>query len=99
MIIQSKRVYFEEKLQPKQISDISKAFKEYVINHFINEYRECRTPNPCVVCNRKVKMKFLFQKMIEKGFDYIVTGHYAERTDKSGQTVEIKASNLEEIES
>ncbi len=57
--------------------DITDEFKQDVYNYFVNEYREGRTPNPCVICNRHIK----FGKMVEfadsLGIKKIATGHYA----------------------
>ena len=57
--------------------DVTKLFTEKVINYFIKEYSRGRTPNPCAVCNRKVKFKTLFEKANELNAQFIVTGHYA----------------------
>lgn len=53
-------------------------FKSEVIDYFINEYSAGRTPNPCVVCNRKIKYGRLFQDCRELGADLIATGHYVQ---------------------
>lgn len=52
-------------------------FKEKVIDNFIHEYKEARTPNPCVECNRYLKFGAFYQKAKELDCDYIATGHYA----------------------
>jgi tRNA-specific 2-thiouridylase len=57
--------------------DLEREFKEEVINYFIKEYSKGHTPNPCVVCNRKIKFKALLKKAKELKADYIATGHYA----------------------
>lgn len=57
--------------------DYKKEFKENVIDNFINEYKNGITPNPCVICNKFVKMKFLYDEMKRLNADYIATGHYA----------------------
>lgn len=54
-----------------------REFKEHVIQNFIQEYQNGRTPNPCIVCNRHVKWEALLEKADELGADYIATGHYA----------------------
>lgn len=59
------------------IFDNRQEFKETVIENFINEYKEGRTPNPCVVCNKFLKFGAFLDKAKEMGFDYIATGHYA----------------------
>ncbi len=62
-------------------------FKQDVINYFIGEYAHGRTPNPCVVCNNKIKFGRLLKDCLELGADYVATGHYArseydEKTNK-----------------
>lgn len=52
-------------------------FKEHVIDYFVEEYTQGRTPNPCVVCNRHVKWKSLLHKSRELGAYKVATGHYA----------------------
>lgn len=59
------------------ILDYRKIFKEKVIDKFIDDYNKGLTPNPCVLCNRYVKLKFLYDAMIEFNADYMATGHYA----------------------
>lgn len=57
--------------------DYRKEFRELVINRFAQDYVNGKTPNPCVDCNRYVKLPFVFKYAEEKGFDYVATGHYA----------------------
>lgn len=59
------------------IVDYRAEFKEKIINKFINDYNNGITPNPCVLCNKEVKINFLYEKMLELNCDYIATGHYA----------------------
>ncbi|MBU4310568.1 tRNA 2-thiouridine(34) synthase MnmA, partial [bacterium] len=60
--------------------NLKKEFEKKVINYFTREYSKGRTPNPCVVCNRKIKFKALLKKAKELKADYIATGHYAKVT-------------------
>jgi len=65
---------------PLRILDLQKEFKEKVIDYFIKDYEEGRTPNPCVVCNKEIK----FGLLREKFPDFLIaTGHYA-RIKKGG---------------
>lgn len=57
--------------------DVSKAFSQEVIAAFAKEYASGRTPNPCVICNRKVKMQTLLALSNRLGCDHYATGHYA----------------------
>ncbi|MCK4904674.1 tRNA 2-thiouridine(34) synthase MnmA [bacterium] len=57
--------------------DYRKEFKEKVIKYFYSEYARGKTPNPCIICNEKIKFGALFRKAKSLGADYIATGHYA----------------------
>ncbi len=59
------------------VMNFREEFQTYVIDYFVNEYRQGRTPNPCIACNRFVKWESLLQRSLEIGADYIATGHYA----------------------
>nr|MBP3599011.1 tRNA 2-thiouridine(34) synthase MnmA [Eubacterium sp.] len=63
------------------VMNFRQEFQENVIDYFVNEYKQGRTPNPCIACNRYVKWESLLQRSLEIGADYIATGHYA-RIDK-----------------
>ena len=62
---------------PYYVMNFRKEFKENVMDYFIGEYLQGRTPNPCIACNRYVKWEALLQRSLEIGADYIATGHYA----------------------
>ncbi len=62
---------------PLHIIDCREAFEECVVSNFISEYQKGRTPNPCIICNREVKFKYLYEFAMANGFDKIATGHYA----------------------
>ncbi|HNX10906.1 MAG TPA: tRNA 2-thiouridine(34) synthase MnmA [bacterium] len=56
--------------------DYSRQFKLKVVGDFLHEYKCGRTPNPCVVCNREVKIGRLLKYAQGLNFDYVATGHY-----------------------
>lgn len=62
---------------PYYVLDYTEDFSEGVIEHFVDDYRHGRTPNPCVECNRSVKFDRLLASARELGCDLVVTGHYA----------------------
>ncbi|MBS3944909.1 MAG: tRNA 2-thiouridine(34) synthase MnmA [Melioribacter sp.] len=62
---------------PHYTVDFTKAFEEAVIENFVDEYLHGRTPNPCVVCNRKIKWEELLKKADSLDAKYVATGHYA----------------------
>lgn len=62
---------------PFYVWDFSERFKEDVVDNFIDEYAQGRTPNPCMRCNEKIKFAALLEKAVALGFDAVCTGHYA----------------------
>ena len=62
---------------PFFVMDFSQKFKSHVIDYFVEEYLQGRTPNPCIVCNRYVKWEALLAHCLSSGAEYIATGHYA----------------------
>lgn len=65
-----------------KVYEFGEQFRDIVIADFINSYINGATPNPCVLCNRKVKFEELIKIATENGYDAIATGHYA-RIEKS----------------
>lgn len=62
---------------PHYVVDEAEEFESLVINYFSSEYRAGRTPNPCVMCNEKLKFGKLWEKAESLGCEFIATGHYA----------------------
>lgn len=62
---------------PLHIFDASREFTRQVIEPFISDYESGLTPNPCFVCNCRLKFSWLLDRALELGCDYLVTGHYA----------------------
>ena len=52
-------------------------FKKYVVQDFINCYANCKTPNPCIECNKYIKFGIMYEKAKKLDCNYIATGHYA----------------------
>lgn len=79
---------------PHFTMECKEQFKEYVINDFIDCYANCKTPNPCIECNKYMKFGIMYEKAKEMGCEYIATGHYAktEYSEKYGKWV-LKKSN------
>ena len=70
---------------PHHIIDFRKEFRSTVIDNFIDEYLNGRTPNPCVICNAYIKWGDLLNKVEELGYDYVATGHYARIKSENNQ--------------
>lgn len=63
---------------PHYVMNFRQEFKTHVIDYFIDEYINGRTPNPCIACNRFVKWESLLNRSLEIGADFVATGHYAQ---------------------
>jgi tRNA-specific 2-thiouridylase len=76
--------------------DLREEFRNHVINYFKREYLEGRTPNPCIVCNHKLKFGFLLEKTKGMGIDYdfFATGHYAQIAESGGRFLLKRAADL-----
>ncbi len=65
--------------------DFTELFKEQVVNAFVAEYLAGRTPNPCMICNRRVRFGPMLDYALAHGADFMATGHYARiRRDPDG---------------
>jgi len=62
---------------PHYVVDFTGRFESEVIANFTGEYLKGRTPNPCIICNKKIKWGLLLEKALSLGADYLATGHYA----------------------
>lgn len=82
---------------PYHVHNVSKKFKKEVIDYFLRELRGNRTPNPCVMCNRFLKFKELFEWAKKHHIQYVSTGHYArvEKNSKTGRYELLKAKDSE----
>ena len=74
---------------PFYVVDLKKEFKDTVVSDFIDNYADLKTPNPCVVCNRKIKFDFLLKKALAIGADHLATGHYV-RIAQESETKNVK---------
>ncbi|MBT6513552.1 MAG: tRNA 2-thiouridine(34) synthase MnmA, partial [Crocinitomicaceae bacterium] len=69
-----------EKLDiPFQVIDLSKEYKERIVDYMFREYKIGRTPNPDVLCNREIKFDLFLKAALELGADYVATGHYCRK--------------------
>ncbi len=64
---------------PHHLVRFEQQFRAEIIDNFINEYRQGRTPNPCVLCNRRIKFGLLLETARDLGADLLATGHYARK--------------------
>lgn len=77
---------------PYYVMNFKEEFKEHVIDYFIKEYMQGKTPNPCIACNRYVKWESLLNRSLSIGADYIATGHYARVEQLPNKRYSLKTS-------
>lgn len=66
---------------PFQAIDLSKEYKERIVDYMFKEYQSGRTPNPDILCNREIKFDIFLNAALKIGADYVATGHYARRDE------------------
>src|SRR5436190_18508849 len=64
---------------PFQAIDLSKEYKERIVDYMFAEYQRGRTPNPDVLCNREIKFDIFLNAAVKLGAEYVATGHYARK--------------------
>ena len=62
---------------PFQVIDLSKDYKEKIIDYMFDEYSKGNTPNPDILCNREIKFDVFMDVALSLGADYVATGHYS----------------------
>ena len=62
---------------PHYVQNFEREFQTHVVDYFVREYEQGRTPHPCMPCNEKIKFDFLLGRALFLEADYIATGHYA----------------------
>ncbi len=78
------------------VIDFEDTFKGDIVDYFMDSYFEGKTPNPCVLCNKKIKFGMLYDKAKELGCEYIATGHYANVEEGQDGKLRIKKSDFDE---
>ena len=64
-----------------EVWDFEKEYREKVVKYMLSEFKKGNTPNPDIMCNQEIKFKLFYEKAMERGADYIATGHYARIID------------------
>ena len=75
---------------PFYVIDAKDVFRETVVEYFLEGYARGETPNPCLICNRKIRWTFLLDHALALGADYMATGHYVRRTLAPGASAGVK---------
>ena len=78
---------------PFYVLNFRYSFKEKVIDYFVQEYIDGKTPNPCIACNRYLKFDELLRKARGIGADYVATGHYARIEERDGRHLLIRSED------
>ncbi len=68
------------------VIDLKEMFEKEVVDYFVKESLKGKNPNPCVICNRKIKFGALIEEAKKLGAEFIATGHYA-ILEKNGKVV------------
>lgn len=71
-------------------ANFAAEYWDNVFEHFLEEYKAGRTPNPDILCNREIKFKVFLEYATRLGGDLIATGHYVRRADRDGHTLLLK---------
>lgn len=77
---------------PFYVIDAKDVFRETVVEYFLEGYARGETPNPCLVCNRKIRWTFLLDHALTLGAEYMATGHYVRvRRNENGKSELLRA--------
>jgi tRNA-specific 2-thiouridylase len=84
---------------PHYVLNMEEEFGARVVDYFVEEYREGRTPNPCLPCNEHVKFRSLLGRAVALEADYLATGHYARIQRSNGSYRLLRARDPEKDQS
>ena len=70
---------------PFHTIDLSEEYYEKIVSYMFNEYKQGRTPNPDVLCNREIKFDTFLDHALKLGADFVATGHYCRKTEENGE--------------
>ncbi|MBT4790212.1 MAG: tRNA 2-thiouridine(34) synthase MnmA [Halobacteriovoraceae bacterium] len=73
--------------------NFSHEYEQNVFKHFLAEYKKGNTPNPDILCNKEIKFKVFYNKAMEFGADFLVTGHYCQKQEVNSQTLLAKGKD------
>jgi tRNA-uridine 2-sulfurtransferase len=84
---------------PHEVVDTRETFRAGVIDDFIAGYLDGTTPNPCVRCNERVKLRSLIELADARGFNFVATGHYVRIGESEGAPTLQRAADLKKDQS
>ncbi len=76
-----------------EVWDFEEEYRKRVVDYMIEEFKKGNTPNPDIMCNQEIKFKLFYEKAMERGADFIATGHYA-RVGKNNETGALSKEQL-----
>ncbi len=76
---------------PFYVIDAKDVFRETVVEYFFEGYARGETPNPCLICNQKIRWTFLLDHALALGADFMATGHYARVRNGNGKVELLRA--------
>ena len=76
---------------PFYVIDAKDVFRETVVEYFLDGYARGETPNPCLICNRKIRWTFLLDHALTLGAEYMATGHYVRIQSSEGRKQLLRA--------
>lgn len=79
--------------------DVVSEFCSDVLQYFCDAYIAGRTPNPCVICNQKLKFGAFYEKAAQLGYEKIATGHYARVEERDGEVLLLRSENRKKDQS
>lgn len=80
---------------PFEVWDFENEYREKVVEYMLAEFKKGNTPNPDIMCNQEIKFKLFYEKAMERGADFIATGHYA-RTTLGGSCQSLSSPKIDD---
>jgi tRNA-specific 2-thiouridylase len=84
---------------PHYVMNLERQFNRDVVDYFLREYQNGRTPNPCLACNEHIKFKALLERAIALDAAFLATGHYARRVERDGRFSLLRAVDADKDQS
>lgn len=78
---------------PFYVINAREEFKKEVVDYFLEEYKNLRTPNPCIKCNDKIKFDLLLKRAMQLGCDKLATGHYTRIINDNSRIKKLKVES------